>query len=165
MLNLLLPPRIDNSYRGHTLALWLFGLVVSVRIAQSVALIVGGRAVLTSADGIPFGTFTPAASQTVVALWTLLALSRLFVLLPCALALLRYRSAISVMFLLLLLNYLAAQLSLQFIPIVTTGTPPGPLVNLMLAALMIVGLALSLWHRDDRSVNAIAESRSAAGAR
>jgi hypothetical protein len=162
MFNLLLPPRIDNSYRGHKLALWLFGLVVSVRIAQSVALIVGGRAVLTSADGIPLETFTPAASQTVVAVWTLLALSRLFVLLPCVLTLLRYRSAVSFMFLLLLLNYLAAQLSLQFVPIVTTGTPPGPLVNLMLAALMIVGLGLSLWHRDDGSANAIAESRSAA---
>jgi len=36
-------------------------------------------------------------------------------------------------------------LILQFIPIVRTGTPPGIVVNLIIFALMIVGLMLSLW--------------------
>ena len=34
-------------------------------------------------------------------------------------------------------------------PIARTGTPPGPYINLVLLALMIVGLALSLWRRAD----------------
>jgi hypothetical protein len=155
MVNLLPRPRIDNTYRGLKLALWLFGLVVTVRIVQSLAVIFGGYSVVKSADGIPLETFTPAGAQAVVALWTLLALSRLIILLLCVLTLLLYRSAISFMFGLLLLNYLAAQLSLQFVPLVRTGTPPGPLVNLMLAALMVIGLGLSLWNRGDRSASRV----------
>ena len=33
-------------------------------------------------------------------------------------------------------------------PIERTGTPPGSAINLTLLALMVVGLALSLWSRD-----------------
>jgi len=32
MLNKFLPQRIDNAYSGHRLALWIFALVVSVKI-------------------------------------------------------------------------------------------------------------------------------------
>lgn len=149
MINQILPPRIDNAYRGHKLALWLFAVVVSVRITQSVLVIFRGDSIVRSADGIPLETFSPAAAQTVVALFALSALNRLFILLLGVLTLLRYRSAISFMFAVLILNYLAGQLIIQFVPLVRTGTPPGPVVNLILFFLMIIGLALSLWHRGD----------------
>lgn len=51
------------------------------------------------------------------------------------------------MFALLALNYLAAQLVFMFVPLDRVGMPVGPLVNLLLFALMVVGLALSLWRR------------------
>jgi hypothetical protein len=145
----ILPPRIDNTYRGHKLALWLFGLVLFVRITQSVVVIVSGNSVARSADGIPLETFGPAAAQTAVALFGLSALNRLFILLLGVLTLVRYRSAVSLMFVVLMLNYLAGQLLLQFVPLVRTGTPPGPLMNLALFGLMVIGLPLSLWHRDE----------------
>src|SRR5882724_2469029 len=94
MFDELLPPRIDNAYRGHKLALWLFALVVAFRMSQSLVVIFGGYSIVTSADGIPLETFTPAGAQTVVALWTLLGLTRMFIFLMCVLTLLRYRSAI-----------------------------------------------------------------------
>jgi len=118
---------------------------VSVRIIQSVVIIFNGYAVAKSADGIPVDTYAPAAAQTIVALFALGALYRLIISLLCVLVLVRYRSAISFMFALLVLSYLASQLILQFIPIVRTGTPPGIVVNLIMFALMIVGLVLSLW--------------------
>jgi len=59
MFNQLLPPRIDNVYRGHRLALWLFAVVVAVRIAQGLLVIFGGASIARSADGIPLETFTP----------------------------------------------------------------------------------------------------------
>ena len=145
MFNQLLPQRIDNVYYGHGYALWLFALVVSVRIIQSVVIIFNGYSVAKSADGIPVDTYAPAAAQTIVALFALGALYRLIISLLCVLVLVRYRSAIPFMFALLLLSYLASQLILQFIPIVRTGTPPGIVVNLIMFALMIVGLMLSLW--------------------
>ena len=153
MFTQLLPSRIDNAYRGQKPALWIFALVVAVKTTQSLAVIFSGYSIVTSADGIPLETFTPAGAQTVVAVWALLGLSRLFLLFLCVLTLLRYRSALSFMFALLALNYLAAQLSLRFVPLVRTGTPLGPTVNLVLFVLMIVGLVLSLWNRSDEGAS------------
>jgi hypothetical protein len=53
------------------------------------------------------------------------------------------------MFALLLLEHLSRKLILLFLPIVRTGTPPGFFVNLVLLAVMMVGLALSLWSQDN----------------
>lgn len=152
IFNRLLPQRIDNTYRGRKLALWLFGLAVAVRITQSVLIIVNGYSIAQSADGIPLETYAPAAAQTIVAIFAISSLNRLIISLLCVLVLVRYRSAIPFMFAVLLLNYLAGQLILRFIPLVTTGTPPGPIVNFTMFTLMIVGLALSLWKRSDQEV-------------
>ena len=151
MFDKLLPQPIDNTYRGYKVALWLFGLVVGVRITQSILVIFNGYSTARDADGIPLDTYTPAAAQTVVALFAQGSLWRLTFCLLCVLVLVRYRSAIPLMFTLLLVNYLAGQLILQFVPVIRTGTPPGPIVNLIMFALMIVGLALSLRSRGTRS--------------
>ena len=149
MFDTLLPHQLDNSYRGHKLALWLFGLVVGVRILQSLVVIFNGYATARDADGIPVDTFTPAAAQAAVALFALGSLWRLTFCGLCVVVLVRYRSAIPLMFLLLVLNYLAGQLILEFVPLSRVGTPPGPIVNLALFALLLVGLPLSLWRRGD----------------
>ena len=150
MSNRLLPERIDNTYRGHTLALWLFGAVVAVKILQSVMVIFNGNSIARSADGIPLNTFPPAAAQTVVALFALSGFSRLIVSSLCVLVLLRYRAAVPFMLALLGLDYLLRQLLLHFIPFATVGTVPGPIVNFALFVLMVVGLALSLRTRASR---------------
>ena len=49
---------------------------------------------------------------------------------------------------LLALNYLAAQLVLGFVPLPRVGAPVGPLVNLLLFVVTLVGLGLSLWRRS-----------------
>lgn len=146
MVDRLLPRHIDNTYRGYKLALWLFGLVVAVRIAQSVSIIFRGYSTARDADGIPLDTYTPAAAQTVVAVFAQGSLWRLIFCVLCVLVLVRYRSAVPLMFALLLLNYLASQLIFQLVPLVRMGTPPGPIVNFIMFVLMIVGLALSLWR-------------------
>jgi hypothetical protein len=148
MLDRLLPQPIDNTYQGYKVALWLFGFVVGVRITQSVSVIFNGYATAMAADGIPLDTYTPAAAQTAVALFAQGSLWRLTLCLLCVLVLVRYRSAIPMMFALLLLNYLGSQLIFQFAPLVRTGTPPGPIVNLILFALTSIGLVLSLRRRD-----------------
>ncbi len=150
MLNKFLPQRIDNAYSGHRLALWIFALVVSVKILQTLLAIFNGHLVIVFADGIPLDTYTPAIAQTVVAVWALSGLYRLIIYLLCVLVLVRYRSGIPFMFALLALEFLAAQLILHFIPLVRTGTPPATFVNRILFALMIVGLVLSLWNQGGR---------------
>jgi len=149
MFDQLFPQRVDNTYRGYKLALWLFALVVLMKVAMSLNSIFNGYTVATSADGIPLDTFTSAGAQTVVSLFALLGNSWLMICLLCILVLARYRSMIPLMFALLLLEHLSRKLILQFLPMVRTGTPPGFYVNLVLLAVMIVGLALSLGSQDN----------------
>jgi hypothetical protein len=150
MLDLLLPQRFDNAYRGHKLALWLFGLLVVAKAGIAFGSIFNGYEAARSADGIPLDTFPPAATQEIVTLFALLGLVHLMLVLLCVLALVRYRAMIPLMFAVLLLEYLARRLILLVAPVVTTGKPPGLFINLALLAVMIAGLLLSLWNRESR---------------
>lgn len=158
MLDQLLPRQIDNTYRGRKLALWLFAAVVLLRVIMSLNSIFNARSVATSADGIPLDTFTPAGAQTVVSLFALLALANLFISLLGILVLVRFRGMVPLMFTLLLLQYLSRKLILYFMPIVRVGAPPAGVINLVLFALIVVGLALSLWSRDRHQAEERAEA-------
>ena len=148
MLNRLLPQRIDNTYHGHRLALWLFGVVVTVKILQCISILVDTASIVRGADGIPLDTYTAAGAQTVVALWALSGLERLIVAFLCVLALVRYRSLIAFMFGLMAIEYLARQLIFFVHPVVRVGSPIGPTVNFALFMLVLIGLLLSLARRD-----------------
>jgi hypothetical protein len=152
VIDRLLPRRVDNTYRGHKIALWLFALLLFMKLAMSVNSIFNASTVASSADGIPLNSYPPAAAQTIVSLFELLGLSHLVICLLCLLVLVRYRSLIPFMFALLLLEHLSRRLILHFTPIIRTGTPPGFYVNLVLLALMLVGLLLSLQRRGDSHV-------------
>ena len=151
MLNQILPRQADNTYRGYKVALGLFGLLVLMKAGISLGTIFNGYAAASSADGIPLDTFTPAGARAVVSLFALWGLSQLMICLLCALVLVRYRPMVPLMFALLLLEHLSRKLILQIIPIDTTGAPPGYFINLGLLALMIGGLALSLWSKRDQT--------------
>ena len=149
MLAPLLPRRADNDYRGFRLALWLFGLVVFMKLAIGLNSIFNGRSVASSADGIPLDTYTPAGARAVVSLFALLGLSHLVMVLLCVLVLVRYRTLVPLMFTLLLLEHLGRRLIFYFLPIARTGASPAFGINLVLLALMVAGLAHSLRSRDE----------------
>jgi hypothetical protein len=148
VLDRFLPPRVDNTYRGHKLALWLLGLLLFMKAAISVNSIFNGYTVAQSADGIPLDAFTPAGARTVVSLFGLLGVSQLMFCLLGVLVLVRYRALVPFLFALLLLEHLGRRVIVWLMPIPRTGSPPGPGINLGLLGVMIVGLALSLWKRD-----------------
>jgi len=152
MFDQLLPQRVDRTYRGHKLALWLFALLLLMKVAMSLNSIFNGYSVASSADGIPLDTYPSAAARTIVSLFALLGLSNFVICLLCILVLVRYRSVLPFMFALLLLEYLSRKLILQFLPIVSSGTPPGFYVNLVLLALMMVGFVLSLRSQGNLQV-------------
>jgi hypothetical protein len=157
MFNDLLPRSIDNTYRGHKLALWLFGLLVFMKAAMSLNSIFNGALVASSADGLPLDTYPPAAARTIVFMFAAWGLSQFMICLLGILALVRYRGMIPLMFALLLLEHLSRRLILQFQPVIKTGTPPASAINLGLLALMIVGLALSLWRRSNLQIDVASE--------
>ena len=148
MLDQLLPRHVDNTYHGYKLALWLFAVVVFMKLAMSLNSIFNGHFVARSADGIPLDTFTPAGARAVVSLFAAWGLAQLIICLLCIVVLARYRALVPFMFALLLLEFLSRRVILLVLPIVRTGTPPGYVVNLVLLALMVLGLALSLRSHD-----------------
>ena len=141
MLRMLFPATVDNTYRGHKFALWLFAFVVFVKVAQIASVMIDAPGMVTSADGIPLETFSPPAVQTVLAAFIGMGVSRLLICVVCAVVLLRYRSVLTATFALLALHDIARELVLQQ---VRTGTPIGPYVNWALLVLTLVGLALSI---------------------
>lgn len=143
----LLPREVDNDYRGHKAALWLLALLLLMKVSMSVNSIFNGRLVASSADGIPLDTFTAAGAQTVVSLFATLGLSQLMICLLGILVLVRYRALMPLLFSLLLLEYVGRRLISLYLPVPRTGTPPGFTINLILLALMLVGLVLSLRNR------------------
>ena len=147
MQNRILPRQIDNDYRGHQLAPWLFGAVILVKLGISLGTIFNGHEAASSADGIPLDTFTPAGAQAVISLFAIWGVAQLVICLLCILALVRYRGMIPLLFALLLLEYVGKRVVLYFLPIARTGTPPGSMINLVLLGVMIIGLALSLQSR------------------
>jgi hypothetical protein len=152
MLDRILPARIDNTYRGHPLAIWLLIPVVIVKTGIALGTLFNGRGAAQSADGIPLDSFGAAGAAAVVALFALWGLSQLVFSVLGVLALTRYRAMIPFVFVLLLLEHLARRWILLVKPIVRTGTPPGTYINLVLVVLMVVGLALSLRSRAASSL-------------
>jgi hypothetical protein len=144
MLSLFLPRVVNNTYRGYKLGLWLFGLLVLIKTAMSLNCIFNGYYVASSADGIPLSVFGTDAAQTVVSLFAIWGLSQLALMLFGVVILVRYRSLVSFMFCLLLLEQLSRRAILHALPIIRSGTPPGSFINTLLLAITIAGLGLSL---------------------
>src|SRR5436305_2110199 len=102
MLGRIFPKVFDNTYRGHPLGLWLFAVIVLFRALQCVNSIFLTRLVMTSADGITLDRFDPQGAETVLAMFTLLGVYLLAVPSMSFVALIRYRSMIPLMCVMLL---------------------------------------------------------------
>ena len=76
MLKQILPQRIDNTYRGHPLAVWLFIPVVVLKTGIALGTIFNGRGAAQSADGIPLDSFGASGAEAVVALFAIWGLSQ-----------------------------------------------------------------------------------------
>lgn len=145
MLDRIFPKSFDNGYRGHRLAIWIFGAIVLVKTMQGVNSIILTRLVATNADGIPLDSFNAAGVQTVLALFALLGFYLLVLPVLSVVVLIRYRAMIPFMYLMLLFVQLGARLVLLAKPVVRTSEMPvGLYVNLAIFALTLIGFGLSL---------------------
>jgi hypothetical protein len=145
MLDRLLPERIDNTYRGHWLAIWLLGMLVLLKGAIGLGTVFKGRSAAIDADGIPLDTFTTAGAEAFVALLAAWGVAQIVLNLFGWLVLVRYRAMVPLMFLLLLAEHLGRRFVFWVLPIPRIGAPPGFFINLLLIAALVAGLALSLW--------------------
>jgi len=149
MFDRLIPQRVDNTYHGRKLALWLLAALVFMKGGIGLGTIFNGYSAATSADGIPLNSFGPAGEQAFISMFAAWGLSQVMLNLIALLVLVRYRALVPLMFAVLLLEHLARKLIFLVLPIARTGTPPGLFINLALIAAMLVGLVVSLRRADN----------------
>lgn len=151
MLDRLLPRSIDDGYRGHPFAFWLFVPITVVTILRSCIHVFRSDGGAQSIATIPLDRFTSGGADAVVTIFALWGLSQLVIGIVYVVVLLRYRALLPLMYLLLLVEYVG-RLGIGWMkPLETLDTPPGGPVSFVLVGLSLVGLVLSLYRKPDAS--------------
>ena len=144
MLERLLPRVADNGYRGRRAALWLFGVML-LKIPMGLNVMFNAPQVARAADGVPVDALGDAGRAAFLFAFAAWGLGQLVLGLVSLVVLLRYRSLVPLMFLILLVEQLGRMaLRLQW-PIERIAAP-GAAINTVLAGVMLIGLVLSLWQ-------------------
>jgi hypothetical protein len=153
MLDRLFPRQADNRFDGHRAALGLLGLYVVLKFSMSISSIFNTAKVAAGADGIPLDRFDAAATQELLTLFALTGLGQFALAVVSLVVLIRYRTMVPLIYLVLLGEAIARRL-------IVTGfaaerSPSGSVglyINLGLLALLAVGLRLSLAKPRQREV-------------
>ncbi|MDQ0466604.1 heme/copper-type cytochrome/quinol oxidase subunit 4 [Caulobacter ginsengisoli] len=148
------PARLDNAYRGRLPALWLLGLLAAMKLAMGVNCMIQPAFVAATVDHIPLDSYDPAAAQTVIVFFAVWGLGQALLALLAILALVRYRTMVPIVFLLLLLEQVGRKLLFLLHPVATSGEggiSVALLINLGFLLALILGLVLSLWVRPTRA--------------
>jgi hypothetical protein len=155
MLGRIFPRQFDNQYRGHWLGLLLFVLVLVVKSLQGIESIIQTEQTMIRADGIPLATFSPVASQEAILMFALLGMYLLVIPVQSIVVLVRYRSMVPFMLLMLIVIQLGVRTIHLFRPdsaaLTDSGPPIGFYVNLGILGVTIIAFALSLIRPHSRS--------------
>ena len=144
----LFPERVDNDYRGHPIALWVFVPITLVTLVRSLIHMFFADGGAQSIATIPLDAMTPNGAAAVILIFALWGLSQLLLGLLYVVVLWRYRALLPLMYLLLLAEYAGRFLLGTWKPMQTLETPPGAPGNFVFVAVGAAMLALSLWHRS-----------------
>ena len=150
---ILLPAKLDNVIRGTKIPFYIFALYAIVSTVRScihllspdggAGSIAGMDLSVAGADGIIFAFALWGSSQLLFALIQLLTV-------------IRYRSLIPFMWLMLMLEVLLREMVGKMKPVTFAHTPPGAIGNqliLPLAALMVVWSLLSAIRKNNKVQN------------
>lgn len=150
MSNRIFPKQFDSHYRGHLLSVWLFGGAVLMELAMGVNSLVNTRTVATMADGIPLDRYGAEGADAVIAVFAIAGLFSVTIAILGVVALVRYRTIVPLMFLVLLFIQLGSKALLVLHPVARSGIPTAHLGSAFVFALIgmiCVGFALSLIDR------------------
>ena len=151
MLTRLFPCQFDNRFDGWRTALWILGLLLFLRLAMSINSIVNTESVAAGADKFPLDSYGADGARAVLMLFALRALADLMLALVGVLALVRYRSMVPLVFLLLATEQVARRVIVQSYAIARSEPAAAAyVVNYGMIALLFCGLLLSLLPARDR---------------
>lgn len=155
MLKRLFPTQFDNRFCGHSAALWILGLLIALTLVVSLNSILNTAYVAAGADGFPLGAYGPTAGRSVLMLFALDAVGQLVLSLVSLVALIRYRSMVPLIYLMVLGQQLARRFIIQ-----SYAVPRAPIDAIVpyvvygVIALLALGLVLSLLRIREPSLGA-----------
>jgi hypothetical protein len=148
MIERIFPKQFDNIYRGHWLGLVLFASIAAIKAMQGFESVIFPKDTMVRADGIPLDKFGPLAGSEAILMFALLGMWLLVIPLQSIVVLIRYRSMIPFMLLLLVIVQLSARLVHLLHPTImeTAGNPApvGLYVNLGILAATLIAFLLCL---------------------
>jgi len=139
MLTRLFPTSFDNNFSGYKFSLWIFYGLTALTLWRSQHHLFAPDGGAESIASIPLSTYSAAASDTIIGVFSLWGLSQLIIGLIYFVACIRYKSLIPLLYLLAALEYLVRYAYVGvFKSIETAGTAPGSIVNLPFTIAFIV---------------------------
>lgn len=147
----LFPTQFDNNFQGQGAALWLLGLLLALKLVIALNSIFNTESVAAGADKFPLASYGVDGARAVLMLLALHSLAELMLALVGVLTLVRYRTMAPFVFLLLTVEHVARRFILRSYAI--ERSEPSSIafiVNMGLLAILVAGLALSLWPRGRR---------------
>jgi hypothetical protein len=150
MLSRIFPGRVDNRFRGRTLALWLFVPLALLKLALGLVHILRADGGAQSVSTIPLDTYPAGASQNVIALMARMGAEQVLLGLLFLVVLLRYRALVPLMFLLAVAHYELSQVVATMKPLALAGVSGAATMHMVIGVVSIAGLLLSLSGRGYR---------------
>lgn len=158
MIERIFPAQFDNRFEGQRAALWLLGALLGLKFVMSFNSIAFTAKIASTADGFPLASYGGDGARAVLMLFEMVALGQLALAAIGMIALIRYRSMTSLVFLLLAAEHSGRILiSRSYAVERAQAVPAGVYVNFALLALLLFGLALSLRRSQARTQPATQE--------
>ena len=148
MLQKILPPTIDNNYKGNKIALLFFYLITAVTVVRSLFHMFKHDGGAQSIATIPLDTFTEPGAAVVILIFAYWGLSQLMFGIIQVIVAIRYKSLIPLMYLMLVLEWATRFLLSMYKPIETVGQAPGGIGNMVLPFVCLVMFFLSIRGQD-----------------
>jgi hypothetical protein len=139
-----LPKKINNTYQGRKIALYLFYLFTIMTVVRSLIHVFAPDGGAQTIATIPLDSFSNEGASAVILIFSLWGLSQLIMGMFYVIVCLRYKSLIPLMYLFILFEYLMRLILGVLKPIETTGTAPGAIINFIFPPLVIILFLLSL---------------------
>lgn len=141
-LELILPAKIDNTLRGWKLPYYVFTLYTIVSTVRSFIHLLspdGGAGTIAGMD------LSVAGASGIIFAFALWGSSQLLMAIIQLLVVIRYRSLVPFMYVLLILEVLLREFVGHTKPVTFAHTPPGAISDQLLLPTAALMLALSLW--------------------
>ena len=140
----ILPNVIDNQFRGLKIAQYAFLILTVATLVRSLIHVFAPDGGAQSIATIPLASYPADAAATVVLMFSLWGLSQLLMGVVYLVVYIRYKSLISAMYVLMIVEYAMRIVIGQMKPIVTSGTAPGSIGNWIMVPVCVILLILSL---------------------